>query len=125
MFSIMKEHPDFVARLKYIGHYIKTKAKSSNLEIYDELQFALDFVCDCKAFLAAMLFYVMGYDVLYLASREYQHAAIGIRVPDGLRDFYNDEKVFALRNAWILKGTNTSSAKPRVTNSRWRNLCAL
>lgn len=131
MFSTMKEHPDFVARLKHIGHYIKTKAKSSNLEIYDELQFALDFVqepnitfrhdnlstpinnlnryirypdetlydkegdCDCKAFLAAMLFYVMGYDVLYLASREYQHAAIGIRVPDRLKDFYNDEKVLA------------------------------
>jgi hypothetical protein len=131
MFTTLTEHPDFLARLEYVGQYIKTKAKESNLEIYDELQFALDFVqepnitfrldnlsspinnltryirfpdetlydkegdCDCKAFLAAMLFYVMGYDVLYLASREYQHAAIGIRVPENLKEFYNDEKVLA------------------------------
>ena len=131
MFATLTEHPDFLARLKYVGQYIKSKAKASNLEVYDELQFALDFVqepnitfrldnlsspinnltryirypdetlydkegdCDCKAFLAATLFYVMGYDVLYLASREYQHAAIGIRVPQKLKEFYNDEKVLA------------------------------
>ena len=131
MFMTLIGHPELIARLKYIAHYIKTKSRLSNLDLYDELQFALDFVqepnitfrhdslstpinnlnryirypdetlydkegdCDCKAFLAAMLFFVMGYEVLYLASREYQHAAVGIKVPDLLREFYNDGKVLA------------------------------
>ena len=36
--------------------------------------------CNSKSLLAAMLFHVMGYNVLYMASRKYQHAAIGIEV---------------------------------------------
>lgn len=34
--------------------------------------------CDCKSFLAAMLFHVMGYKVLFLMSQKLQHAAVCI-----------------------------------------------
>lgn len=34
--------------------------------------------CDCKAFLAAMLYHIMGYNVLYITSTKLGHAAICI-----------------------------------------------
>ncbi|MCQ2208050.1 MAG: hypothetical protein MJZ02_07525, partial [Paludibacteraceae bacterium] len=34
--------------------------------------------CDCKSFLAATLFHLMGYNVLFLISYKLQHAAICI-----------------------------------------------
>ena len=36
--------------------------------------------CNSKALLAAMLFYVTGHDVIYLASRKHRHAAIGVEI---------------------------------------------
>ena len=36
--------------------------------------------CNSKSLLAAMLFHIMGYDVLYLFSRSRQHAAVGLKV---------------------------------------------
>ena len=36
--------------------------------------------CNSKSLLAAMIFHTMGYNVLYLASRKHDHAAIGIEV---------------------------------------------
>lgn len=46
----------------------------------DETLFDKEGDCNSKSLLAAMIFHVMGYNVLYMASRKYQHAAIGIEV---------------------------------------------
>lgn len=46
----------------------------------DETLYDKEGDCNSKSLLAAMLFHVMGYNVLYLASRKFQHAAIGIEV---------------------------------------------
>lgn len=46
----------------------------------DETLYDKEGDCNSKSLLAAMLFHVMGYNVLYLASRKHQHAAIGIEV---------------------------------------------
>ena len=46
----------------------------------DETLYDKEGDCNSKSLLAAMLFHVMGYNVLYMASRKYQHAAIGIEV---------------------------------------------
>lgn len=45
-----------------------------------------------KSLLAAMLFHLMGYNVLYLISRKYQHSAVGVEVrPNELEDgWYGD-----------------------------------
>ena len=50
--------------------------------------------CNSKSLLAAMLFHTMGYNVLYLASRKFQHAAIGIEInPSDLANgWYGSEK---------------------------------
>lgn len=40
--------------------------------------------CNSKALLAAMLFYVTDHDVIYLASRKHQHAAIGVEIKQEL-----------------------------------------
>lgn len=46
----------------------------------DETLFDKQGDCNSKSLLAAMLFHTMGYNVLYLASRKYQHAAVGIEI---------------------------------------------
>ena len=46
----------------------------------DETLYDKEGDCNSKSLLAAMLFHVMGYNVLYMASRKFQHAAIGIEV---------------------------------------------
>ena len=46
----------------------------------DETLYAKEGDWNSKSLLAAMLFHVMGYNVLYMASRRFQHAAIGIEV---------------------------------------------
>lgn len=50
--------------------------------------------CNSKSLLAAMLFHVMGYNVLYLASRKFNHAAIGIEISprDLAGGWYGGEK---------------------------------
>ena len=116
MFHFLKEHRPFLARVKYVAHYINDTINKQNLTPLDKIQFTLDFIQepniqfannkDCKvvnyyenyirypdetlydkegdsnskSLLAAMLFHVMGFNVLYLASRRHQHSAIGIEV---------------------------------------------
>lgn len=116
MFSFLKEHRSFMARVRYIAKYIDESITQSSLTPMDKIQFTLDFVqepnirfvnnkdcknvnnyedyirypdetlydkegdCNSKSLLAAMLFYVMGHNVMYLSSRKYNHAAIGIEV---------------------------------------------
>ena len=46
----------------------------------DETLYDKEGDCNSKSLLAAMMFHVMGYNVMYLASRKFQHAAIGIEV---------------------------------------------
>lgn len=116
MFHFLKEHRPFLARTRYIAHYISTTIAKQNLMPLDKIQFTLDFIqepniqfvknrdckiinhfedyirypdetlydkegeCNSKSLLAAMLFHVMGYNVLYLASRRFQHAGVAIEV---------------------------------------------
>ena len=116
MFNFLQEHKPFLARVRYIAHYISTTINKQSLPPLDKIQFTLDFVqepniqfvnnkdckvinyydeyirypdetlydkegdCNSKSLLAAMIFHVMGYNVLYLVSGRYQHAAIGIEV---------------------------------------------
>ena len=116
MFSFLKEHRSFMARVRYIAKYIDESITQSSLTPLDKIQFTLDFVqepnirfvnnkdckninnyedyirypdetlfdkegdCNSKSLLAAMLFYVMGHNVMYLSSRKYKHAAIGIEI---------------------------------------------
>jgi len=44
----------------------------------DELLFDKQGDYDCKAFFAALLFYAMGYDVLFLYSNKHDHYAVGV-----------------------------------------------
>lgn len=46
----------------------------------DETLYDKEGDCNSKSLLAAMLFHIMGYNVLYMASRKQKHAAIGIEV---------------------------------------------
>lgn len=46
----------------------------------DETLYDKEGDCNSKSLLASMLFHVMGYNVLYMSSRKFQHAAIGIEV---------------------------------------------
>lgn len=48
----------------------------------DELLFDQHGDCDCKTFLAAVLYYIMGYDVLLMMSKQIGHAAVAISVKD-------------------------------------------
>lgn len=46
----------------------------------DELLFDQKGDCDCKAFLATVFYYLMGYDVILLLSRELGHSAVAVSV---------------------------------------------
>lgn len=46
----------------------------------DETLYDKEGDCNSKSLLAAMIFHVMGFNVMYMASRKHQHAAIGIQV---------------------------------------------
>jgi hypothetical protein len=46
----------------------------------DEILFDQKGDCDCKAFLAMFFYYLMGYDVILLLSRELGHSAVAISV---------------------------------------------
>lgn len=48
----------------------------------DETLYDKEGDCDCKAFLAYMLYHAMGFDVLFMLSAEYEHAAIGVALKD-------------------------------------------
>ena len=59
----------------------------------DETLFDKEGDCNSKALLAAFLFHLMGYGVLYLSSRKYHHSAIGIKVnpKDLSQGWYGDK----------------------------------
>ena len=124
MFSFLKKHRSFMARVRYIAKYINEAINKTSLTPLDKIQFTLDFVqepnirfvsnkdcksvnnyedyirypdetlydkegdCNCKSLLAAMLFHVMGFNVMYLASRKYKHSAIGIEISEKDKDLY-------------------------------------
>ena len=46
----------------------------------DETLYDKEGDCNSKSLLAAVLFHTMGFNVMYLASRKYEHAAIGIEI---------------------------------------------
>ena len=46
----------------------------------DEILFDQKGDCDCKAFLAMVFYYLMGYDVIMLLSRELGHSAVAVSV---------------------------------------------
>lgn len=73
---IQEPNVDFVSNkdCKTINYY------DDYIRYPDETLYDKEGDCNSKSLLAAMLFHVMGYDVIYLASRKYQHAAIGIEV---------------------------------------------
>lgn len=48
----------------------------------DELLYDQHGDCDCKSFLAMTLYYLMGYDVLLLMSKQIGHAAVGVSVKE-------------------------------------------
>ena len=48
----------------------------------DETLYDKEGDCNSKSLLAAMLFHIMGYNVLYMSSRKQKHAAIGIEIKD-------------------------------------------
>jgi hypothetical protein len=116
MFQFLNEHKNFMARIRYVAHYINDTIKQNNLTPIDKIQFVLDFVqepnirfvanresrainnyeyyirypdetlydkegdSNSKSLLAATLFYTMGYNVMYLASRKHNHSAIGVEI---------------------------------------------
>ena len=58
--------------LDYAIHYMRYP---------DETLFDKEGDCDCKAFLAAMMFYEMGYNVLFMSSERFMSAAVAIEIP--------------------------------------------
>ena len=48
----------------------------------DELLYDQHGDCDCKSFLAMTMYYLMGYDVLLLMSKQIGHAAVGVSVKE-------------------------------------------
>ena len=48
----------------------------------DELLYDQKGDCDCKAFFAAVCYYLMGYDVMLLISRQLGHSAVAVSVKD-------------------------------------------
>ena len=47
----------------------------------DETLFDKEGDCNCKAFLAGSMYYLMGYDVLYASSTKLGHSLIGLKLP--------------------------------------------
>jgi hypothetical protein len=48
----------------------------------DEILFDQKGDCDCKSFLATVFYYLMGYDVILLLSRELGHSAVAVSVKE-------------------------------------------
>ena len=54
----------------------------------DEVLFDMEGDCNCKAFLAGSMYYLMGYDVLYASSTKLGHTLIGLKLdPDLLAQY--------------------------------------
>ena len=60
----------------------------------DELLFDQKGDCDCKAFLATVFYYLMGYDVILLLSRELGHSAVAVSVKQSeILGFINNDRL--------------------------------
>lgn len=58
----------------------------------DEILYDQHGDCDCKAFLAAVFYYQLGYDVIFLISRQLGHAAVAVAMKDSVaRQYLNKE----------------------------------
>ena len=57
-------------------NYYENYIRYPNETLYDK-----EGDCNSKSLLAAVMFHTMGFNVMYLASRKYEHAAIGIEIP--------------------------------------------
>lgn len=57
--------------------------------------------CDCKAFLAAMLYHIMGYNVLFITSRKLGHAAICIEHDPAWTSRLDRKSILNFRRATI------------------------
>lgn len=54
----------------------------------DEILYDQQGDCDCKAFLAMVMYYQLGYDVIFLISRQIGHAALAVAVKDSVAEQY-------------------------------------
>lgn len=83
-----------LSNIKYEGEYADMELEY--MRYPDETLFDKEGDCDCKSFLATMLFNVSGYNVLFLMSDEYKHAAIAVEYnpawAEQIKDF-NEEIV--------------------------------
>ncbi len=87
MYYYMLNHPRTLLHATEVVKYINRVCSRNNVGELDKLQFVLDFVQepnirynydhDC-AFLATILFHLMGYNVLFIISYKLGHAAICI-----------------------------------------------
>lgn len=60
----------------------------------DELLYDQKGDCDCKAFFAMVCYYLMGYDVILLLSRQLGHSAVAVSVKNtSLADYLNKESL--------------------------------
>ena len=60
----------------------------------DEILFDQKGDCDCKSFLASVFYYLMGYDVILLLSRELGHSAVAVSVKQKtITGFISDERL--------------------------------
>ncbi len=86
---------DFVQEpnIKYIHDYDCSEINKSSqyVRFPDETLFDRHGDCDCKSFLAASLFHVMGYNVLFMMSQKLEHAAICIEYDQRWKSFLQDQ----------------------------------
>lgn len=82
---------DFVQEpnIKYIHDYDCDEINRTvqYIRYPDETLFDRHGDCDCKSFLAASLFHVMGYNVLFMLSHKLEHAAICVEYDQRWRNF--------------------------------------
>lgn len=63
----------------------------------DETLYDMEGDADCKAFLAAMIFVVLGYKVVFLHSRIKKHAIVGVCPKEASLTQFKDESILRLR----------------------------
>ena len=78
---------DFIQEPESLGYELDEKSRElampkEYIRFPDETLYDQQGDCDCKAFLAGVLYYLLGYDILLLISRQLGHAAVAIAVND-------------------------------------------
>lgn len=68
----------------------------------DETLYDMEGDADCKAFLAAMIFVVMGYKVVFLHSRIKKHAVVGVCPKESDLSFFGKESILSMRGVSYL-----------------------